>query len=396
MMRLRDVASVDPSTSGFSRADAGKEMTFLPLDRIWHDARFDPSLTIEFDGDTKSYTAVLEGDVMVPKVAPTFAHGRVALARDLIGNRALATSEVFVVRTDDRTGARFLQYRLQAADVVSEGIASWTGVAGLKRISSDFLRNVRISEGAWDARSVIADFLDAETARTHAMISARTRQRALLEERWSASVRRTVTPNTAEKWTAFKLGREIETGSGTTPSTEIPEFYGDDIPWLNTGDLTDGVVLAVRRGVTYRAVDKHTSLVIYPAGAVVMAMYGATIGKLGMTPIAMAVNQACCVLHSPRRLDPWFVFYWLWSFRDDIIALASGGGQPNINQEIVRGLRIAAPTLTEQRAIAARLRNRRDSLDVAAAAIDRQIALLRERRQALITAAVSGHVDVGG
>jgi type I restriction enzyme S subunit len=237
MMRLRDVASVDPSTSGFSRADAGKEMTFLPLDRIWHDARFDPSLTIDFDGDTKSYTAVMEGDVMVPKVAPTFAHGRVALARDLIGNRALATSEVFVVRTDNRNEARFLQYRLQAADFVSEGIASWTGVAGLKRISSDFLRNVQISERAWGARSVIADYLDAETARIDVLVRLRRCQRSLLNERRGA-VRRQLT----------RVGQALDPGesialrriSRLQAGAAFPhDLQGDDrgtIPYVKVGD----------------------------------------------------------------------------------------------------------------------------------------------------------------
>jgi type I restriction enzyme S subunit len=230
-MRLRDVAAVDPPTPGFSPDEAGVEISFLPLDRVWHDSRFDPSTTLDFDGDTRSYTPVLEGDVLVPKVAPTFGRGRVALARGLVAGRALATSEVFVVRTPDPTAARFLQYRLQAADFITEGVANWTGVAGLKRISSDFLRDVRIDRGAWSDRDTIARFLDAETAGIDALMAQRTRQGALLIERRRALMFAAVSGRLGaqrhrrssdvpwlmtlpEHWSEIKLTRVARLGSG--------------------------------------------------------------------------------------------------------------------------------------------------------------------------------------
>jgi len=320
-----------------------------------------------------------------------------ALAKRLpvaMATRAVAfNQDIKAIEPHRAVWSKYLLYALLAFE---NPILALTDEAahGTKRLDTDLLRAFRIPCPSLAEQRAVAGFLDAEIGRIDEMIRVRSRQRLLLEERWSASLRTAVTPGGADDWTVFKLGREFCTGSGTTPSTERPEFYGEDVPWLNTGDLTDGAVVLARRGVTDRALAEHSALVVYPAGALVMAMYGATIGKLGMTSRPTTVNQACCVLHSPRRMDPWFAFFWLRSFRADIIALASGGGQPNISQEAVRNLRVPAPPLDEQRDIAARLRRQRGSLDAVIAAIDRQIALLRERRQALITAAVTGKLQV--
>lgn len=80
-------------------------------------------------------------------------------------------------------------------------------------------------------------------------------------------------------------------------------------------------------------------------------MYGATIGRLGIFGIEAATNQACCVLYGHKTFDTKFVFYWLQVFREQIILLATGGGQPNISQEKVRSIRIACPLVEEQQTI---------------------------------------------
>lgn len=164
-MRLRYVARISPRVTGFDAAHIGDDVSFLSLDKIWSDGRFDPSETVEFTGDLGSYNAVNEGDILLPKVSPTFAHGRCAIARGLIGGRALATSEVFVIRAHDPRDTRFLRYRLLAPDFLAAGQAAWTGVAGLKRVSAEFVANTPIQPAVWKHRYAIADFLDREWER---------------------------------------------------------------------------------------------------------------------------------------------------------------------------------------------------------------------------------------
>lgn len=125
-----------------------------------------------------------------------------------------------------------------------------------------------------------------------------------------------------------------------------------------------------------------------------MAMYGATIGKLGVLVEPSTVNQACCVLAQPEGLESEFVFHWLLAFRPEIVSLGSGGGQRNISQEDIRGLRVPSPELAHQREIVSSLDAEQRRVRAVTDALDRQIEVLKERRQALITAAITGELDV--
>jgi type I restriction enzyme S subunit len=209
VIRLRYVAAVNPPVPGLRRSAKGKEVSFLPLDHIWADDRFDPSDAVEFTGDVQSYNAVAEGDLVVPKVAPTFTHGRVAIATGLVNGLALATSEVFVVRPHDGTARRFLKYRLIASDFRQEGEASWVGVAGLKRVSSEFLKDVRISPSAWRSRSEIAEFLDCECTRIDELCDEIARTAAVAFEPTLASLATELEP-----WPRLRIGHRFDVQLG--------------------------------------------------------------------------------------------------------------------------------------------------------------------------------------
>ena len=123
-------------------------------------------------------------------------------------------------------------------------------------------------------------------------------------------------------------------------------------------------------------------------------MYGATVGRLGITMFPATVNQACCVMHSGQRVGTWFLFYYLLSHRAVLIERSVGAGQPNISQDILRSLRIAAPEVSEQARIVAGLDADCARMERLAAPIRRLLDLLAEHRQALITAAVTGELDI--
>jgi len=123
-------------------------------------------------------------------------------------------------------------------------------------------------------------------------------------------------------------------------------------------------------------------------------MYGATTGRVGILEIAGCVNQACCVLYGSHDLRVKYVFHWFTSHRSEIMNLASGGGQPNISQELVRSLQVPGPEPDAQDKILSVIREREVSHRQETRLLDRRLALLAERRQALITAAVTGQIDL--
>jgi len=193
-------------------------------------------------------------------------------------------------------------------------------------------------------------------------------------------------------WETWKLAHAFDSiGSGTTPPTDEPTWYSEGtIPWVTTGELREGVIFQTAKSVTSEAIEKFTSLRRYSKGALVLAMYGATIGRLGILGVEATVNQACCVLSGPRQLFPRFVFHWLVGFKKQIVDIYStGGGQPNISQEIVSSLRIPAPGWDEQANIAAFLDRETSKIDALIAEQERLITLLAEKRQATISQAVT-------
>jgi len=194
-----------------------------------------------------------------------------------------------------------------------------------------------------------------------------------------------------EHWELWKVAQAFSIiGSGTTPRSDATEYYADgDVPWVNTGDLNDGVLSTCHRQVTEKAMLEHSSLKLYPAGSILFAMYGATIGKIALLGFPATVNQACCVLGGESPIDARFMFYWFLGMRSQIISLATGGGQPNVSQDIVRSLRVACPSKEGQAAIAAFLGHETAKIDALIAEQQRLIELLQEKRQAVISHAVT-------
>ena len=194
-------------------------------------------------------------------------------------------------------------------------------------------------------------------------------------------------------WQVKKVTRLFSIGSGTTPPTSNPEYYGGGIAWVTTSELRESVVTSTEKTISEEAVGSFPALDLYPVGSVAVAMYGATIGRLGILGIPATVNQACCVFSEPNGLDVWFWFYWLQCRRQYLISMSYGGGQPNLSQEILKSIRVPLPSLDEQRAIAGFLDRETAKIDSLVAKMERLIELLQEKRSALISRAVTKGLD---
>lgn len=179
-------------------------------------------------------------------------------------------------------------------------------------------------------------------------------------------------------------------GSGTTPSASKEIYYSSpDMAWLNTGDLTDSYVEQTTKYVSKQALKDFSALTVFPKESLVMAMYGATIGKLGITKYETTTNQACCVLGQPKGITTKFTFYWLMGHRSEIINLSQGGGQPNISQGIIRNIRIAVPPLELQNKIVAFIDKKFDETNLLINKKEQMIKLLEQQRQSIITETVT-------
>ena len=153
-----------------------------------------------------------------------------------------------------------------------------------------------------------------------------------------------------DNWAWTTLGNIGTWQAGGTPSRSNKSYYGGNIPWLKTGDLNDGLITNIPEKITEDAV-ANSSAKINPTGSVLIAMYGATIGKLGILTFPATTNQACCACIEYFAITQQYLFYFLLSHRDMFIAKGGGGAQPNISKEIIVNTAIPLPPLTEQERI---------------------------------------------
>ena len=153
-----------------------------------------------------------------------------------------------------------------------------------------------------------------------------------------------------KSWVLTTLGNVGFWRSGATPSRSNPLYFGGDIPWLKTGDLNDGYIYHIPENITALAL-KETSVKLIPSDSVLIAMYGATIGKIGILTFPATTNQACCACTPYNILNNQYLFWYLRFSRDKFIEMAEGGAQPNISKEKIVGFPIALPPIREQRKI---------------------------------------------
>jgi type I restriction enzyme S subunit len=199
-------------------------------------------------------------------------------------------------------------------------------------------------------------------------------------------------PSTWTDWKISRLFKKI--GSGTTPKAGSPEYYEfGTIPWINTGDLNDGYLYDCQNRITESAFKEHSTLKLYKIDTLLIAMYGATIGKIAITKFEGCTNQACCALCESDMIDVKFAFYWFISSKPHIINLSYGGGQPNISQDVVKSLKIPICDLKEQESIVRFLDHNTGQIDRFIANRQTQIELLKEQKAALINRAVTKGID---
>ena len=147
-------------------------------------------------------------------------------------------------------------------------------------------------------------------------------------------------------WEWTRMGNIGDWGAGATPSKSNPDYYGGNVLWLRTGELNNSVVYDTDIKVTEKAL-KECSLRLNQIGDVMIAMYGATIGKVAIVGKELTTNQACCAC-TPYGIYNYFLFYFLMGSQTDFVKKGEGGAQPNISREKLVSHLMPVPPIQEQ------------------------------------------------
>lgn len=181
-----------------------------------------------------------------------------------------------------------------------------------------------------------------------------------------------------EKWEVRRLGEVCKTTAGGTPLKSRKEYYEDGaIPWLLSGEVNKKEIHEATNYITDEGLN-NSSAKLFPVNTVLIAMYGATAGQVGVLNFEATTNQAVCGVYPSTKLLPNFIYYYFLNIKEKLVAQAVGNAQPNISQTKIRNTEIPVPSLSEQQRIVSLLDEAFEALDEAQANTEKNLENAKE------------------
>jgi len=415
--RLRFVAELNPSKSEVSHLAADTEVSFLPMEAIGEDGSLELDRVRPLADVQTGYTFFRDGDVTIAKITPCFENGKGAAMRDLCNGIGFGTTELIVTRPKaTQTTSTYLHWLFTSRPFRKAGEAFMYGAGGQKRVPDDFVRDFAIGVPPLPEQRHIVTFLDREGAKIDALVEEQRRLIELLKEKRQAVISQAVTkgldPSVPMKdsgvewlgkvpahWIPMPIRLAARLESGHTPSRSRPDWWVDcTIPWFTLAD-----VWQIRSGgadVVYETKEMVSELGLanssarrLPKGTVILSRT-ASVGFSAIMGVDMATTQDFANWVCGEALLPEFLLCVFRSMSGEFRRLMMGSTHNTIYMPDIQAFRFALPPIDEQRAIVAYLRQATDNFDALTAEAQRGVALLLERRSALISAAVTGKIDV--
>ena len=358
--------------------------------------------------DLSVYQLVEPGDLAINKMKAW--QGAVAIS----DYRGIVSPAYFIYESVHSESSRYLHYLLRSLRYITGYLALSKGIrVNQWDLEPQYHARMPVLLPSAEEQSAIAVFLDWETAKIDALIAEQEKLITLLAEKRRATISHAVTsglnPDASMKdsgvawlgevpvyWPIAKLGLYASVENGTTPSRAIPEYWEDgDIPWLASGEVNQLYITEASEFITETAL-ASCSLRVLPAGTVVVGLIGQgrTRGMSAMLRIRATINQNLAAICPGPHIESAYILYLLHAVYEWLREAGRGGNQAAMNCEMLSALRVPVPPLLEQKSIVGFIEGETARLDSLRAEAERAINLLKERRSALITATVTGQIDV--
>lgn len=395
-VRLRHVCDINPPTAELAAISSDEPITFLPLEAIWPDALNTSSERPKRELES-GYTRFREGDVLVPKITPTFEASRSAVAAGLRNGVGCGTTELHVLRARPPLDRRFLFYVTHSHRFLAEGASAMQGVAGQKRVPESVIADHVIGLPSLEEQRRLAGFLGRETARIDRLAERKRLLVSLLESRRRALVDALIRRTRSESLRVRHL-----VGSITSGPRGWSDYYSES-----------GHAFLRMANVTRYSVDLDLRSIVYvaaPAGPEaertrtapgdVLLSITADIGSVAVVPADFGhayISQHLALLRPRRELvEPYWLGLCLFASeaQGQLDSARYGGTKTQLSLEDVTEVRLPVPPLDVQRGVLSEWKTIEGATDDALRRLQHQLGLIREHRQALITAAVTGELDI--
>ena len=375
------------------------EVSFVPMEAVGEYGGLNLGLARPIADVESGYTEFDDGDVLVAKITPCFENGKGAFATDLLNKSALGTTELLVLRAFPALDRRFLFYVTISQPFRNTGEGAMYGAGGQKRVPLEFCANFRIQLPSPTEQHAIADFLDRETAKIDILVSTKRTLIERLKEKRTALISRTVTrglpPDAARAAGLDPHPKHKPTGIDWLG--EVPEHWdvapvGRKIVLQRGCDITkdqqqEGGVPVVSSG----GVSSFHNEALVQAPGVVVGRKG-TAGAVYYIAVDFWPHDTTLYVSEFFRTDVRYAYFKLLSM--DLASYDTGSANPTVNRNLIHPVAVSWPPVVEQRAIADFLDRETVRLDTLVTKMETAIERLYEYRAALITAAITGKIDV--
>jgi type I restriction enzyme, S subunit len=409
LSRVKYVAEITPKKP---IVDRSLKCSFIPMEKLKTDSIILDE-TKQIDTVYDGYTYFADGDILMAKVTPCFENKNIAIAKGLTNKIGFGSSEIYTIRASEKVVNRFLYYRLQEDGFMDLAIGAMTGAGGLKRVPSEVVANYIYASPEDGEQQKIANFLDHETAKIDTLIEKQQQLIKLLKEKRQAVISHAVTkglnPNAPmrdsgvewlgevpEHWAMPKISHIGRVLNGSTPDkSNLSYWEGGAVPWLASGCLNSEIVDEPSHLIS-EAAYQNSSVELIPTDSLLVGMVGQgkTRGTSAILAINSCINQNMAAIIPNEKVKIRFLYFLFQAMYDDLRELGRGGNQAALNCEIISSIRIPLPPIEEQTAIVDMLDELLIKLGDTDTLGEVQITLLQERRTALISAAVTGKIDV--
>lgn len=319
-------------------------------------------------------------------------------------NGAILTENAVKLEYIQNNISNKFMYFFTLSNIFKTQIQTSTKIVAQPKLAITRLKQIQIPLPPLKEQERIVGILDESFAKIDESIKILEQDLLNLDELMQSALQKAFNPlkdNAKENyklpqgWEWKNLGEIANTSSGGTPSRNKKEYWENgNIKWLKSGELNDGYIDFIEENITEEAI-KNSSAKIFQKGTLLIAMYGATAGKLGILNLDSTTNQAICAfLHKDKNIKflEKFLFYFLFFLRDKIIKDSFGGAQPNINQTYIKNLQIPLPPLKEQEQITSHLDELSSHVKNLKQNYQAQIKDLQELKNSLLDKAFKGNL----
>lgn len=414
--RLRHVVRLNPSKTEIEDVEPDQEVSFLPMEAIGEDGSTRLDATRPLSEVQSGYSYFRDEDVVVAKITPCFENGKGALVRGLRGGIGFGTTELIVARPSrDRLCSDYLQWIFQSSEFRKLGEGFMYGAGGQKRVPDDFVRDYRVALPPLPDQKLITSFLGRETGKIDALVEKQRRLIELLKEKRLAVIANVVTkgldPNARMKSSGVDWLGEVpvhwEVRSISSLSTKITNGYvgptrdvlvEEGVRYLQSLHIKRNRITFDQPYFVTKAWSEAHAKSILAAGDVLIVQTG-DIGQVAVVPPEFeGCNCHALIIVAPVReavTGEWLSWVLNSPYgKHSLLSIQTGALHPHLNCGNVKDLVVPVPPINEQEKLVRQLESELASLTELADRAGDAMRLLQERRAALISAAVTGKIDL--